>query len=181
MRSLVFVGGIVAALAASASGTTYVVYPDSIVHIGDFPNIRAAVMHVVAGDIIELGDGVFRGEGNRDVDYLGKEITIRSQNGDPRTCIIDCEASPTELHRGFLFTGVGPGGVLDGVTITNGMRDGGAIVLQESSPTISHCIFSHNVGNNGGAIYCDFGAAPTIAECVFVENTAWHIGGGICI
>ena len=74
-------------LVSSASAATYVVQPDGT---GDFPTIQAAINAVVDTDIIELADGTFTGDGNRDLDYLGKAITIRSQSGDPSVCVIDC-------------------------------------------------------------------------------------------
>ena len=72
----------------TASAKTYVVNPDGT---GDFPNIQAAVDASVDDDEIELGNGVFIGEGNRNVFIENKRITIRSQSDDPTQCIIDCD------------------------------------------------------------------------------------------
>ena len=47
------------------------------------------------GVSIWLVPGVYTGEGNRDIDYAGKAITVRSRNG-PENCIIDCEGSAAE-------------------------------------------------------------------------------------
>jgi hypothetical protein len=49
---------------AIASAETYVVSPDGS---GDFPTIQTAIDAVVDGDIVQLTDGVFTGEGNRDL------------------------------------------------------------------------------------------------------------------
>ena len=126
----------------AASATTYLVRPDGI---GPFPTIQAAINAAVNGDVIELADGVFRGNGNRDVDYLGKEIVIRSQGGDPYACVLDCEGSPETPHRGFVFRNVGSNGVLAGVTVMNGFQyEGGGVYLEDSSPRIERCIFEHN-------------------------------------
>ena len=84
----------------SSGAETYIVTPDGT---GDFPTIQEAIHAAEDGDIIELTDGVFSGTGNRDISYLGKAITVRSQNGDPHSCVIDCEGSPAEPHRGFNF------------------------------------------------------------------------------
>ena len=83
--------------ASPASATTYLVRPDGN---GDFVTIQAAIDSAVAGDIIELSDGVFTGDGNRDLDFLGKGITLRSQSGDPELCVIDCENA--EIDR-FIY------------------------------------------------------------------------------
>jgi hypothetical protein len=106
-----------------AFGTTFTVKPDGT---GDFETIQAAVDGCEDGDTIELTDGVFEGAGNRDVDFKNKPITIRSQSGDPTTCIIDCGGTPEEFHRGFIIhRGEGPDSKLEGVTIRNGVTGGG--------------------------------------------------------
>ncbi|GAF67705.1 unnamed protein product, partial [marine sediment metagenome] len=93
MRRCIQALGLIVALSGMASGTTYVVTPDGT---GDFPTIQAAVDYAVDYDIIELTDGTFTGNGNRDIDYQGKSITVKSQTGDPQVCIIDCQGSETE-------------------------------------------------------------------------------------
>jgi len=73
-----------------------VVKPDGT---GDYPTIQAAINECEDGYIIELTDGVFRDGGNRDLTYWGTAVTIRSQNGDPATCVIDCEGTVSDPHR----------------------------------------------------------------------------------
>jgi predicted outer membrane repeat protein len=171
----VFLGLPVTVLAAS-----YVVDPHGT---GDYPTIQTAINSVVDGDIVELTDGIFTGEGNRDIDFLGKAITVRSQNGDPRTCIIDCDATGTDPHRGFYFrSGEPSAAVLEGVTITGGLASppyeggGGIACLEGTSPTITRCILSDNAALCGGGMDCNH-ASPTITECVFSDNSATHKGG----
>ncbi|MHC4721561.1 MAG: InlB B-repeat-containing protein, partial [Planctomycetota bacterium] len=55
------------------------------------------------GDIVVVGDGVYTGPGNRDLDFHGKLITVRSEVG-PDECIIDCQGA----GRAFVFPGVAP-------------------------------------------------------------------------
>ena len=83
-------------LVAPATATTYLVEPDGT---GDFPTIQSAIDAAEDGDTIELTDGTFTGVGNRDLNYLGKAITVRSRSGDPNACIIDCG----QADRGFSF------------------------------------------------------------------------------
>jgi len=103
---------------------------DSVIEIrpdgsGDHATIQAALDSAAAGDIIELTDGVFTGQGNRDVEFRGKAITIRSRSGDPQSCIIDCQGDSLNLHRGFLFRSAEtPESVLEGITIRNGWMTG---------------------------------------------------------
>lgn len=108
--------------APSSTAETYVLHPDGS---GDFPTIQAALDTAVDGDVIELTAGDYRGDGNRDIDFLGKAVTIRSQTSDPAVCVIDCQGSAETPHRAFNFdSGEGPASVLQGLTIRNGYADG---------------------------------------------------------
>jgi hypothetical protein len=108
------------AVVATAGAAVYVVSPDGA---GDFVTIQEAVDAALDGDVIELTDGVFMGECNTDIDYLGKSITVRSRSGNPEACIIDCRDSMP--RRGFMFhSGEDENAVLEGVTIRNGVAHG---------------------------------------------------------
>lgn len=98
---IMLVAALIIGGAAQASATTYVVSPDGP---GDYPTIQAAVDAVVDYDVIELADGTFTGDGNRDIEVPAKNITIRSEGGDPMSCIVDCQGSARAEHRGFHFT-----------------------------------------------------------------------------
>ena len=103
---------------AAVSAATYIVRPDGT---GDFPKIQEAIAAAAPGDTILLVDGTFTGDGNRDLDYLGKAITVQSQSGDPESCVIDCEGTWERPHRGFGFhSGETAASVLRGVAIANG-------------------------------------------------------------
>jgi hypothetical protein len=146
---------------------------------GHFATIQAAINNtgVVNGDVIELTSASYSGVGNRDIDYKGKAITIRSQSGDPASCTIDCG----NAGRGFWFNGEGAGSVLEGVTVTNGLQTGdhaagGGLYFQnESSPTIRNCIITANTvsGNwaKGGGVYC-WESGPTFEGCTITGNEA---------
>ena len=157
---------------------------------GDYPTIQAGINAAAARDTVLLGDGIFTGTGNRDLYFMGKEITVCSRSGNPEDCIIDVEGAPGDNHRGFLFSRQeGPGSVLSGLTITGAYMDlshsalsysGGAVACHPgSSPTIDNCIFRGNsaVGDiqQGGAVFCD-DASPLISDCIFDGNTA--VNGG---
>ena len=84
----------------------------------DFNNIQAAISESYSGDVIEVQPGIYTGLGNRNIDYGGKAITVRSTNG-PDDCIIDCASDPNNFYRGFYFhTNEGANSVLDGFKIT---------------------------------------------------------------
>jgi hypothetical protein len=186
IRTLILLTSILA-VAASAGAATYTVLPGGG---GDFPTIQVAVDASFDGDIIELGDGTFTGDGNRDVDYLGKAITVRSESGNPDACVIDCQGSETDLHRGFHFhSGEGSLSTLQGVTIANGyapgpgdylQRRGGAVCCScGSSPTINNCVFLDCFAAWGGGVYCRDASSPAISDCVFSGDSSMEYGGGM--
>jgi len=178
-------------LALPAFGTVYIVAPDGS---GDFPTIQDAIGFCTDGDVVELASGTFTGDGNRDVDFLGKAITVRSQNGDPALCVIDCEGSPAAPHRGFTFqSGESPASVLEGVTIIHGYGylglsipgGGGVLCAASSSPTFINCIFADNhagmtFDHAGGGMYIDYYCDPSLQNCEFRANSA-YFGGGLAV
>jgi hypothetical protein len=120
-----------------------------------YPTIQAAIFAAVDGDVVIVADGVYTGPGNRDVDFGGKLLTVRSESG-PESCIIDCQASSGNRHRGFYFhTNETAAAVLDGFTIQNGY-----------APYNEPCYYS------GGGILCQYNANPTIRNCILRENHA---------
>ncbi len=140
----------------------------------DFDNIQAAINDANNGDTIKVQPGIYTGNGNRDIDFLGKAITVRSTDpNDPNIVtdtVIDCQSS----GRGFYFqSGEGPNSLLSGVTITNGNVStiGGGIYCRYSSPTITDCrIIGNHAGEKGGGIFCRDGNA-TIRRCQVIGNT----------
>ena len=171
-------------LTASASASTWFIDADGT---GDYPTIQLAIDASEPGDEIILADGTYTGQGNRDIDYKGKAITVRSENG-PANCVIDCEGTTIEPHRGFFFhSGESRKSVLDGVAIVNGTTEdspfngGGAIACKYwSNPTIKNCVLSNNTTGEwqgGGGIYCDAYSGPHIYNCVITNNTSGYGGG----
>ncbi len=167
-----------AIMVAPATGATYVVRPDGT---GDFPTIQAAIDAVLDGDIIELTDGVFQGEGNRDILWVDKEVTVRSQSGDPYSCTLDCEGTSRRSHWGIYIEGVDPEARLEGVTVRDAYSGlGGGVWLEDSSPAIARCLFLNNIGVDGGGLLINGASLPTVSRCTFAGNIAGY-GGGVCI
>ena len=167
-----------------APAATYVVNPCGS---GDFPTIQTAIDNAADGDVIELTDGVFFGDGNRDIVYKGIALTVRSQSGNPQVCVIDCGWSDTDSHRGFLFrSNDGPDAVLEGVTVTGGdlsepdvLDDGGAVLcIRRASPTFVNCWFTENRALKGAAVCCRGTSSPKFIDCVFSSNSACGLIGG---
>jgi len=172
----------------------------------DFNNIQAAIDDANDGDTIIVADGSYTGDGNRDIDFKGKAITLESANG-PENCIIDCNGTSDDPHRGFYFhSNEDANSILAGFTIQNGYAPadgpvilppdpaGGAILCWGSGPTVTDCIITRNTAQgssfrgSGGGIYC-MDANMVISNCIIEDNgrlsnnpydsvgTLW--GGGI--
>ena len=161
--------------------------------------IQAAIDNASPGDIVLVRDNTWTGQGNKNIDFKGKAITVTSENG-PENCVIDCEND----GRGFIFqNGEGNNSILSGFTITNGLSPdseyggGGILCLtrnSSASPTISNCIIRNCEAKSnspadtdsmrmvwtghGGGINAGSGS-PTIRNCVIMNNTAGATGGGI--
>lgn len=152
----------------------------------DFNNIQAAIDDANDGDTVVVKPGTYTGEGNRDIEFKGKPITVRSTDpNDPNivaATIIDCQGSSSNPHRGFKFhSGEGANSVLAGITVTNGY---GPLEEFENPPNPTWLI------SLGGGIFCD-GSDPTITRCVISNNAVGTdplypttdrpgAGGGVC-
>lgn len=154
-----------------------IVVPDPVYPIS---TIQSALEFICPnGGTIALTDGVYQGARNRDIDFLGKNVHLYSQSGNPEACIVDCQG----WTRGFNFiTGESSAAILEGITIRNGdpgtYDSGGAIYCVGSSPTILNCVMEYCTGWNGGAIAAS-GFYGTIQNCTFTMNTASSKGGAI--
>ena len=146
-----------------------------------FDAIQEAIDAAAPGDIVMILGGTYTGDGNRDLDFKGKAITVRSVDpNEPDLVVIDCQGSANDPHRGFEFHSYEtPLSVLEGVTITGGYdeRGGGISCNNCARPTILNCTFDRNASSIGGAVYNE-GAGPTLVNCTFSNNTA-EAGGGM--
>ena len=151
------------------------------------------------GDIVVVKSGTYTGPGNKNLNFSGKAITVRSEDG-PEATIIDCENE----GMGFIFNNIetsssvvdgftirnenflGGGGIyclyscpnISNCIITNGSGPG--IYCENASPLITNCTITENITNRGAGIYCLGDSNPTITKCIITGNSAtdW-CGGGI--
>ena len=143
--------------------------------------IQAGINAAPAGAIVTVADGEYIGPLNRNLDFNGKSIILRSETG-AQDCIIDCQ----NFGRGFYFhSGETPTTVVDGFMIQNGYQGGagkaGNIHCDSSSPTIRNCTMRNGNAIFGGGIYC-YLSSPKIANCRISDNSIATVigsGGGI--
>ena len=150
-----------------------------------FDSIQEAIDEVASRDTIIVLEGIYKGNGNCAIDFHGKAITLRSMNPrDPNVVaatVVDCNATYEEHRRAFFFWhGEQEDSTLSGFTITNGLTNhGGAIRIDNSSPTITCCIFSGNQAmGEGGAITILESTSPIFENCTFSGNSARN-GGAV--
>ncbi|MCK4548171.1 MAG: C10 family peptidase [Candidatus Eisenbacteria sp.] len=166
--------GLIGALDVGCTSNVVSVHYDGS---GDYPTIQAAINAIPSYDVVELSNGTFTGPGNRDIDFAGKAVTVRSQSGSADSSVIDCQG----LGRAFHFhSGEGSAAQVQNVTLANGhMTDGGAIRCESSCPTISGCVIRGNTADQlGGGLLCTDGSSPAIENCTFPGNSATS-GGGV--
>ena len=177
-------GAVCLCASVSVQAETHTIYPDGS---GDFVTIQAALDQGGTHDEILLAPGIFRGPGNRDLDYHGKCVIVRSRDDDPQTCMLYPEGSELEPHRAVRFGHQETSdAVLEAVTILGGNfeespdgRGGGILITNGSAPWIRRCIFVSNRAEYGGGLHVDGYSEPVISDCIFMQNHADEEGGGI--
>lgn len=139
------------------------------------PTIQAGIDAAIPGDTVLVADGTYTGDGNRDIDFGGNGVVLKSENGADVT-IIDCELS----GRGFNFhSGEDSSTVVHGFTIKNGVQaNGSGAFCINSSPAFIETIFANNTAGlvtpdwgRGGAVFA-INCSPTFIRCTFVGNSA---------
>jgi predicted outer membrane repeat protein len=160
-----------------------------------YATIQAGLDAARDGDVVLVADGVYRGQGNRDIQFNGKAVHLRSENG-PANCVIDAQGSEQDPHRAFSLynTEETTDTIIEGFTLTGGYVtndffklfppwDGGAIWCGSTSPLIRNCIIRDNYAVNGGgaAHFIELSELPdfhaAIENCLVVNNYA-QVGGG---
>jgi hypothetical protein len=145
---------------------------------GDYLTISEGIDAVSSGDTVLVAPGTYTGSGNRNLEFHGKAIVVRSELGQDVT-IVDCQG----LGRGFFFeSGESTSSVLDGFTVTHGYGNTGAgIRCDASSPIIANCRLIENtattVTSGGGGMACWSGSSPTLMNVLFSGNQGDYGGG----
>jgi PKD repeat protein len=131
----------------------------------------------VTGWTVLVADGTYVRSGDKNLDFKGKGIHLKSVGG-AGNCIIDCGKSA----RAFYFhSSERSSAIVEGFAIRNGSGGygGGIYCTDTSSPMIRNCIITECSASSGGAIYC-YHSSPTITNCTLVNNTAGEGGAIYC-
>lgn len=155
-----------------------------------YPTIQSAIIAANNGDTVVVSPGTYRGDGNWDVDFRGKAITVRSinpENSDTvANTVIDCFELQEKggvmwhmSHSGFWFIwGETSSSILSGLTIINGFEYGGDGRDGRGAPDISPGQNGEDGGDGGDAIgggIIVWNGSPTIRNCVLRDCVA--LGG----
>jgi len=151
----------------------------------DYLKIQDAINAASTGDTILVDQGIYV----ENIDFLGKDITVKSEHG-PEVTIIDANMKDSGVA---FVNGETEKAILDGFTITNGCghtyiaknKVGGGIYCYGSSPIIINNIIIDNKSNMGGGVASIGGnCEPEISQCIIAdnivkENSGMGSGGGI--
>jgi predicted outer membrane repeat protein len=135
-------------------------------------------------DIVLVADGTYAGDGNKNLDFSGKKICLKS-NGGYQNCIINMEVTGRGVK---LDNSEGPGTRIEGFSFLNGKpmgtgpfptENGGAILCYGASGIeIAGCFFENNAATGGGGVGCITSSAR-IENCVFKNNNGTWNGCGV--
>lgn len=192
MRFRVFVTCIcvLSCVASSVSATAIYVSPtgNDLTGTGSLGNpyqtINKGITMASAGDSVLLFDGTYSGNGNRNLSFAGKAITVSSRLKVAANVTVDCGGSP---NRAFVFNqGETSSFILAHVTISNGDvhtrtvngvddKLGGGMLVS-ASPQIKNCIITGCRAQIGGGIFVYKSGAteitPLIDGCTFTHDSA---------
>ncbi len=134
---------------------------------GDYPTIQQAIDAASPGDTVLVSPGTYP----EFLDFLGKEIVLTSVSGAEYT-IIDGNGAGRPVT---INSGEGPGTVLNGFTVANGLGwpGGGILVDSGSAPFITDCIITGCWGYNHGGAICIQSSSPVILGNTIVDNFAF--------
>jgi predicted outer membrane repeat protein len=172
----------------------------------DYPTIQAAINAAADRDTVLIAKGRYRGEGNTNLDPLGKAILITGTD-DADSTIIDCRLEGGGRTNGFfLRRGEANGTAIMKLTIMGGKggtgATGGALTCQNASPRIWNCVIRENegcaiylsqssanffdcriegnrMGEDAVAVWC-WESAPRFQVCRISSNMGWLEPAVLC-
>ena len=171
-------------------------FADTIYVPGDHATIQGAIDASNNGDVIEIAAGTYF---EHDINPGGRAITISGATNADGTPAVTIDAQRN--GRGVVCNaGETPDTVLLNLVVTGGSicyeytANGLGMLIHDSSPTVTNCIFIDNTNIEceeseyidvyGGAVHIRNGS-PLLASCIFVQNDAdggagAYVASGIC-
>lgn len=146
---------------------------------GNYATIQAAIEAAPDGTVITVAAGTY----NESLDFLGKTLTVISSAGPLKTIVKAASGQPVVKF----INGEDIDTHLEGFTLTGGtgyrvstQTFGGAVYIENSSPTLRNNILSSNSATFGAgiAVYGG-GSAPQVDFNRIEKNTAGNDGGGL--
>ena len=146
----------------------------------DYGTIEGAINAAGNGDVVVVRPGTY----HENIDFLGKAITVKSEQGADFTVIDGDQKGSAVIFQ----SGEGSGSRLVGFTITNGSGTydsaedrhyGGGIFFRDgSSPEIAACTITSNTAKYGAGLYGRDSSHPAVLDCLISSNAAsWTAGG----
>ncbi len=152
-----------------------------------YATIQAAIKAAVNGDTVLVAPGVYKGEGNRNIELLGKKIKVISEEGADKT-IIDLEES--DFDGFYIHQSEDTLSLVQGFRIINCGFSYAAINIDGASPTVRECklencrglgldiesssaIIERTIIRKNGSrdgINCCYAAGTKIRNCLIAEN-----------
>ncbi|MHC4945056.1 MAG: right-handed parallel beta-helix repeat-containing protein [Planctomycetota bacterium] len=157
-------------------------FSDTIFVPDDYSGIQEAIDAALNGDTVIVSAGTYF----ENIDFLGKAITVKSEDGPDVTVIDGGNPVDPDFASVVIFqNGEGPDSVLDGFFLTNGSgtwrptgyHDGGGIFCLTSSPTVINNKICSNIVTGGGGGVCSKDGAPELIGNVISGNSAFWAGG----
>jgi hypothetical protein len=146
----------------------------------EYPTIQQAIDASDDGDVVIVAPGTYY----ETIDFLGKAILVRSEQG-PEATVIDAGGLGDAVAS--FSSGEGLDSVLEGFELREGTGStdvfwarGGGVYIRDASATIRDCLLRENVvTTDGGGLYVALG--EVVLENVRFESNAtkWYNGGGI--
>jgi len=145
---------------------------------GNYPTIQDAINAAFSGDRILVADGTYY----ENIDFIGKEIEVRSVNGLP-SVVIDGNGGGNGCQ---IKNGEGPGAIITGFVITNCAHgiycastsprleeltltgNGQGLEINKGSPSVVGCTISNNTAN---PVVDVFQSTTSFTDCVIENNT----------
>lgn len=132
----------------------------------EYTTLQGALDAANDGDVIIASSGEYRGIGNVGLDFHGKAVTLRSEDGNPAACVIDCEGGGPafDFHQSET-----PETRVVGFTIQNAAADRAVNFRNVSLPTLRNCRI---INNSGGALFASHVSNARLERCLISNNFA---------